>query len=90
MADTLRVLLDGDLSPIYYDMTQVTTAVCIRLRTLVLFFFVMNLEVLGNKVMATSYQEMQLRLQKVSRRWRAMIAMFVAGEVAVLVLIVAR
>ena len=63
---------------------------CIRLRTLVLFFFVMSIEVLGIKVMATSNEEMQMRLQKVSRTWRIMLAGFVAGELSVLALIVAR
>jgi hypothetical protein len=57
---------------------------------MVLFFFVMSIEVLGIKVMATSNEEMQMRLQKVSRTWRAMLAGFVAGELSVLALIVAR
>jgi hypothetical protein len=50
----------------------------------------MSIEVLRIKVMATSNEEMQKRLEKVSRTWRVMIAGFAAGELSVLALIVAR
>jgi len=46
LADGLRILLEGNLSTVYYDISQITTAICIRLRYLVLYFFVMNVGIL--------------------------------------------
>ena len=64
LADGLRVFIEGDLSSVYYDLSQIATAICIRLRYLVLYFFVLNIGILVQKLQANSFEELKLRMQK--------------------------
>ena len=88
LADGLRLLMQGNLSSAYYDVSQMTTAICERIRFLVLYFFIMNVGILAEKLKAGNYEELQLRMQKYKRKWKAIISIFMVGEIGVLALIV--
>ena len=90
LADGLRLLMQGNLSTVYYDVTQMTTAICERIRFLVLYFFVMNVGILAEKLRAGNYEEFQLRMQKYKRKWKVILSIFLVGEIVVMTLIVIR
>ena len=58
LADGLRILIEGDLNNVYYDLSQIATAICIRLRYLVLYFFVLNIGILVQKLRANGFEEL--------------------------------
>jgi hypothetical protein len=58
LADGLRLLMKGNLSSAYYDVSQMTTAICERIRFLVLYFFIMNVGILAEKLKAGNYEEL--------------------------------
>ena len=58
LADGLRLLFEGDLSTVYYDLSQIATAISIRLRYLVLYFFVLNIGILVQKLRANGFEEL--------------------------------
>ena len=62
LADGLRLFMQGNLSTTYYDVTQMTTAICLRIRLLVLYFLIMNMGILAEKLKAGNYEELQLRM----------------------------
>jgi hypothetical protein len=90
LADGLRLLMQGNLSTAYYDVTQMTTAICERIRFLVLYFFIMNVGILAEKLKAGNFEELQLRMQKYKRKWKVILSIFLVGEIGVLTLIVIR
>ena len=90
LADGLRLLMKGNLSTAYYDVSQMTTAICERIRFLVLYFFIMNVGILVEKLKAGNYEELQLRMQKYKRKWKVILSIFLVGEIGVLALIVIR
>ena len=87
LADGLRLL---NLSTAYYDVSQMTTAICERIRFLVLYFFIMNVGILVEKLKAGNYEELQLRMQKYKRKWKVILSIFLVGEISVLALIAIR
>ena len=58
LADGLRILIERDLNNVYYDLSQIATAICIRLRYLVLYFFVLNIGILVQKLRANGFEEL--------------------------------
>ena len=87
LSDGLRLL---NLSTAYYDVSQMTTAICERIRFLVLYFFIMNVGILVEKLKAGNYEELQLRMQKYKRKWKVILSIFLVGEIGVLALIAIR
>ena len=67
-----------------------TTAICERIRFLVLYFFVMNVGILAEKLRAGNYEEFQLQMQKYKRKWKVILSIFLVGEIVVMTLIVIR
>ena len=67
-----------------------TTAICERIRFLVLYFFIMNVGILVEKLKAGNYEELQLRMQKYKRKWKVILSIFLVGEIGVLALIAIR
>ena len=65
LLDWMRILEQSKENiTIYYDVTQVTTSICERIRVLVLYFFVMNIGIFAVKLRSMTYDELELRLQK--------------------------
>jgi hypothetical protein len=90
LSEGLRLLMQDNLSSAYHDVSQMTTAICERMRFFVLYFFIMNVGILAEKLKGCNFEELQLRMQKYKRKWKFILSIFLVGEICVLTLIVIR
>jgi len=71
-------------------VTQITTLICEEIRILVLYFFVMNVGILLEKLRSMTYEELELRLQKYKLTWKITIIISTLGSACALTMIILR
>ena len=71
-------------------MTQVTTSLSEEIRILVIYFFVMNVGILAEKLRSMSFEELELRLQKYKLKWKITISIFSVAAICILTMIIFR
>ena len=69
-------------------MTQATTPIFEEIRILVLYFFVMNVGILLEKLRSMTYEELDFRLQKYKLTWKITISISAVGGICVLTMII--
>jgi hypothetical protein len=90
LSDWMRILVQSSEDSIFYDATQATTSLCERIRILVLYFFVMNVGILAEKLRSMTFDELKLRLQKYKLKWKITISIFSVAAICVLTMIILR
>jgi hypothetical protein len=90
LSDWMRILVQSSENSIFYVVTQAATSLCERIRILVLYFFVINVGILAEKLRSMSFEELKLRLQKHKLKWMITIFIFSVAAIFVLTMIILR
>ena len=69
---------------------QIITPIFEEIRILVLYFFVMNVGILLEKLRSMTYEELELRLQKYKLKWKITIFISSVAAICFLTMIIYR